>query len=129
MICPRCNGAVEPERKTKYCRACNAMWQRGWRVRNRDKVLEHGRRHDLKRHYGITATEYDARVLAQRGVCAICREPCASGQRLSVDHDHATNVVRGLLCHKCNHGLGNFDDTPERLRLAALYLEKHACPT
>ncbi len=66
--------------------------------------------------------------ISQDGVCAICRRPetfITTGQgpcRLSVDHDHKTGKVRGLLCRDCNVGLGNFGDSGERLRNAAAYL-------
>lgn len=61
--------------------------------------------------------------------CAICkdfgfkmRDNHISG--LNLDHFHSTGKVRGLLCHNCNRGLGLFQDNPEYLRQAALYLEK-----
>ncbi len=62
----------------------------------------------LKRRYGITSEDYDRMCDEQGGVCAICEEP--EGQKklkyLSVDHDHKTGTVRGLLCHRCNKVLG-----------------------
>jgi hypothetical protein len=57
----------------------------------------------------------------QHGACAICKR--ISSKRLCVDHCHATDKVRGLLCWGCNIGLGNFADDPSRLREAAAYLE------
>jgi hypothetical protein len=81
--------------------------------------------------YGISADEYDMRFAEQGGVCAICRQPETQlgGRRgttrlsLAVDHDHASGRVRGLLCRNCNRGLGYFNDSPDRLRAAAAYLE------
>lgn len=81
------------------------------------------RNRDLKRKYGLTLEEYEARLAAQGGVCALCGGPCSSGQQLAVDHCHTTNRVRGLLCGSCNLGLGKFRDAPVLLRLAADYLE------
>jgi hypothetical protein len=70
--------------------------------------------------YGISG-EDRARLLArQGGVCAICRQP---DRPLVIDHCHVRNKVRGLLCNKCNLGLGMFDDDPDRLRAAIEYLE------
>ena len=52
-------------------------------------------------------------VEKQNGVCAICGNPETATshgtiRRLSVDHDHETGEVRGLLCSKCNFALGLF---------------------
>ncbi len=67
--------------------------------------------------------EYDELFEIQDGVCAICKKPDRS-RRLSVDHCHETDKVRGLLCRECNAGLGYFQDDSETLRGAADYLEK-----
>ena len=72
--------------------------------------------------YGITAAQYAEMLWSQGGVCAICKQPCPTGKRLSVDHDHETRAVRGLLCSNCNNGLGRFKDNPELLEQAASYL-------
>lgn len=61
--------------------------------------------------------------VSQSSLCAICGQTCSTGQRLCVDHDHATGKMRGLLCRKCNSGLGQFGDDPEMLRAALSYLE------
>jgi hypothetical protein len=58
----------------------------------------------------------------QDGRCAICRKKPQTGRRLSVDHDHKTGEVRGLLCTLCNQGLGYFKDDPGRLGAALEYL-------
>lgn len=35
--------------------------------------------------------------------CAICKKPgLAFKKRLSVDHNHKTGKIRGLLCFRCN---------------------------
>lgn len=73
--------------------------------------------------YGLLAGEYKKLFDAQGGVCAICKEP--RSQRLSVDHDHKTGLVRGLLCRRCNNQLlaKGARDRPEVLRAGADYLE------
>lgn len=73
----------------------------------------------LKR-YGITAEDYDHMFAEQNGLCAICGRP--DSRALSVDHDHETGKVRGLLCSKCNFLLGYADDDPEILTRAIEYL-------
>jgi hypothetical protein len=76
------------------------------------------------RKYDLTVEGYEALVAEQGGVCAICGSPVPSGRekRLSVDHDHKTGKLRGLLCGGCNRGLENFRDNPGFLRRAAEYL-------
>lgn len=81
----------------------------------------------LRKAYGISLDTYNSLLEAQNGVCAICNCPETSIRKgkvcaLAVDHDHKMGKVRGLLCSKCNVGLGYFDDNPDRLRAAALYL-------
>lgn len=77
----------------------------------------------LKKLYGMSPEEYSTLMAAQGGKCAICRSSCPRG-RLSVDHNHETGEIRGLLCRDCNRALGIFRDDPDRLRKAAEYLEK-----
>lgn len=81
----------------------------------------------IKREYGITLEEYNIMLVKQNGVCAICFKPenpkvC---KRLSIDHDHETGKVRGLLCRKCNSLLGFVNDSVLHLRSAINYLEKN----
>lgn len=85
------------------------------------RILDNQRRHRLKKHYGVTPERYDEMLSAQDGVCAICSKPCHTGRRLAVDHDHATGVVRGLLCYRCN-AMVQCEDA-EVLRHGAEYLE------
>lgn len=83
-----------------------------------------GRDKQLQKTYGITLGQYNKMLADQSGVCAICNGICQAKKCLSVDHDHITGVIRGLLCHACNVGLGKFKDNPIILREAALYLER-----
>jgi hypothetical protein len=60
----------------------------------------------------------------QGGRCAICNEPDGSdGMELVPDHDHTTGRPRGLLCHRCNVGLGMLGDDGAWLRRAATYVD------
>ena len=76
---------------------------------------------NLRHSYGITLVERDALELKQAGVCLICKQ--TSDKKLQVDHCHASLKVRGLLCWRCNRGLGMFKDSPAALRAAAAYVE------
>jgi hypothetical protein len=82
-----------------------------------------GREKHLRREYGISQASYDDLLRSQGGVCAICHQPESRPQPLSVDHDHATGRVRGLLCDNCNIAIGKMGDEPNRLRAAATYLD------
>lgn len=81
-----------------------------WRQANPDKISPMMHKHRLKSKYGLTPEQYDEMLTAQENVCAICKNPESqvlngSISRLSVDHDHDTGKVRGLLCIKCNRSL------------------------
>mgnify|MGYP001588323314 CR=1 FL=1 len=80
------------------------------------------RKQQLKR-YGISIEEYCALLSAQGGGCAICGlNPNEEGRKLSTDHDHVSGRVRGILCTRCNSGIGMFRDRPDLLALAIRYL-------
>lgn len=86
---------------------------------------EHFRGKSLQFHYGIDLEEYDRMLKAQNGVCAICSKTCKSGKSLAVDHCHETGKVRGLLCGKCNTGIGLLENE-ERMIKAIEYLKENS---
>lgn len=111
--------------KQYYCKPCIGESRR---VRQ-DANPDYYRDVKLKHHYGISYEVYEAILEIQDNVCAICKGPeTHSGfvgvRALSVDHNHDTGEVRGLLCQKCNSGLGFFDDDYERLKVELKYLIK-----
>jgi hypothetical protein len=77
------------------------------------------------RKYGITGPSLYALTEAHGGRCALCgtEQPGGKGD-WHVDHCHDSGEVRGLLCHRCNVGLGNFRDDARLLRAAANYVER-----
>ncbi len=80
------------------------------------------------RKYGITLEQFDELFQAQDGVCAICGKPewvVQSGKlrELSVDHDHRTGKIRGLLCCNCNRALGLLNDDVDLFKRAINYLQ------
>lgn len=84
---------------------------------------ERVRQHQLMAHYGIGLDEYNALLAQQGGLCGICSAPPT--ETLCVDHCHATGKVRGLLCRKCNTGLGCYGDDIDKMKTAIAYLERH----
>lgn len=104
------------------------------RVRDAHLVMEYSRKHRLRTVYGMTTEEYAVMFGQQEGRCAICAQTEESRSRstrgkkrnLAVDHDHTTGKVRGLLCHLCNVGVGNFGENAERMVRAADYITRHS---
>ncbi|GAA0935942.1 MULTISPECIES: endonuclease domain-containing protein [Actinocorallia] len=98
--------------KARYCSTCLKA--------NRSRAT-HDRR--VSETYGLEPGEYAVLFAAQGGKCAICKE--SRRERLSVDHDHKTGLVRMLACRRCNNYLlaKGARDRPEVLRAAADALE------
>jgi hypothetical protein len=78
------------------------------------------------RRWGVDQEEYDDRMRAQGGACAICLGASGATRQLAVDHSHATGRVRELLCGKCNTALGQLDEDMERMERLIDYLKKWA---
>lgn len=79
---------------------------------------------DLKRKFGIGHEDYTALLKRQGGCCAICKakKPGGRWSHFAVDHDHLNGNVRGLLCVRCNRGVGLFRDDATLFKSAAIYL-------
>ena len=102
--------------------------QTTWVAKNRDKQ----RAGHLKRTYGLSWEDYLGLFAKQYGQCGICKTPLSthikensSVEVAHVDHCHTTGKIRGLLCNKCNTGIGWFNDSSLTCKLAALYLEEN----
>jgi len=109
--------------KTKINAKRRLRWATDPEYRERQLAPKRGcwdRENDLKRLYGITLAEYDRLFKLQKGRCATCGKK--SPHRLQVDHCHRRKIVRGLLCGRCNRGLGHFYDDPRLLRQVAAYV-------
>lgn len=116
------------------CKKCWHEKNKLWRKLNPGKDCYHKRhpvRHKLnifksklKKKFGISVEEYNKMLFDQNGLCKICGcDGNSLGKRLAVDHCHKTGKIRGLLCHHCNLGLGNFSDSAAILTRATQYLE------
>lgn len=94
-------------------------------ARERERDPEAGSRRSRKSRLtanGITAERYADLLRVQQATCAICRKVCPTGKRLAVDHDHQTGFIRGLLCTRCNMGIGQFQNNYQLLQKAATYM-------
>jgi len=79
----------------------------------------------LLKLYGITEIEYNELFLKQNGKCAICKDEQHGRFKLSVDHNHKTGKVRGLLCGQCNYAIGLLNDNKDNCLNAYEYLKEY----
>ena len=89
---------------SSYCKKCQAQLQRTHR-------------------YGITVKQIRELKKSQLNCCAICKEKLK--KIFNIDHCHVTGKVRGILCTRCNTGLGKFKDSTILLTEAFVYLSKY----
>lgn len=130
--CTKC-GVVQPrsayQRRTSapdglqhWCRDCHS-------VANASYHKQHptaSQRKSLLRLYGFDYDDVAAAIKAQGGRCPLCGDTFADHWRSAcVDHDHATQRFRAILCRRCNAMLGQARDNPEVLIRAAEYLRSH----
>ncbi len=129
-VCSKCNlkqdlsSFIEKEYKTKegissciynVCKSCD---------NKRNKISR------LK-EFSLDESFYNLLLLLQSNKCLICHEEepkidKRTGKRrnLAIDHDHNTGRFRGLLCSRCNIGLGLFKENINILKAALYYLER-----
>jgi hypothetical protein len=103
--------------------------RRGYVAADPEKYRKRNEEHHLKRYHAITIERYRQMVEAQGGKCAICQQAPngkAHCKKLHVDHNHATGAIRDLLCAHCNRAIGLFLESPNLMRQAAAYIERHA---
>lgn len=115
------------------CRSCRNATSMAWRKNNLELCRARRRANyaanphrqlgaSRKWRFGVTEDEYNEILMFQNGVCAICKEKCREGKALAIDHNHATNYVRGLLCRQCNTALGMLREDPAIVKRAENYL-------
>lgn len=79
----------------------------------------------LKKYYNITVEQFNEMFSNQLECCAICIKHQSEFNRVfAVDHCHVTGKIRGLLCYRCNQGLGNFRDNIALMYKAIEYLKQ-----
>jgi hypothetical protein len=136
LLCSKCGEHKSPEEfykrsdrprgrqsKCKSCVGNSSKQVREWRAKNPEANAALRQRERVKL-YDLSQEDYDALLEEQGNRCAICRDDTPGGKgRWHIDHSHASGKVRGLLCSRCNLGLGYFRDATENLKRAIEYLE------
>lgn len=120
--CRQCEKAYHKNYREKNCkkhRAAAIAWYRA----NTERAKMTKADNNLHARYKISRKELKRLISVQNGLCAICGMECDTHSRLSVDHCHITGRIRGLLCRRCNSGLGFFKDSVDRLQAAVKYLQ------
>jgi hypothetical protein len=149
--CVGCHKIVEERRpadKTKFCTqsCCRSFkssakdpnYHANYYLTNKHKLkivntkyynrfpekLAYRRKKESCARYGITTGDFDDLLKKQNGRCAICGNVFdhLKKRNVHIDHDHKTGVVRGLLCHHCNTGLGLFKENVDLLQSAQAYM-------
>ena len=112
-----------PSSYSYECKACTVERTTNYNRENSKSV----RSQYLKRNYGLTFEEFDAMLSGQDNCCAICKgkETYGRHKRFTVDHNHKTGKIRGLLCNHCNTALGLVGDNIHTLKSMIEYLESH----
>ena len=123
------------ERRCSICRNVypidlfekNSRLRHGHGYNCRECARKRAREAAIQMNFGITLDHYHALLREQGGGCAICGSSVGVGKlgrltRLAVDHCHQSGVVRGILCYRCNAGLGHFLDRIPLLQKAIQYL-------
>lgn len=132
FICNSCNKPkpanqywIRDGKRRKQCKKCMYAISH----KRYDYTKERARK--LKNKFNLNPEQYNTILQEQKGICAICTNPPESQKRernrgvLMVDHNHSTGINRGLLCRRCNGGIGLFKDNISLLIKAINYLTKH----
>jgi hypothetical protein len=137
--CTRCGvvKALTEFHKDKYtkdllypqCKSCVKTKQAAWAdkrsMQGKKRYIsrpDYYRNKHLSSTYGITDGQYKQMLAVQNNRCAICG--LTSDKRLVVDHCHHSGRVRGLLCNRCNLGMGHLQDDVQVLESAIKYLKR-----
>lgn len=117
-----------PEQMEKH-RAYMRLYLKLWKQRpeNHEKLKRYMDSGNLRHNFGINLAEFNQQLARQDGVCAICKKPPEiNKRRFSVDHNHTTGALRGILCSWCNRTLlPTFEKYSNLFDPATQYLKGH----
>lgn len=115
---------------TSQCKVCKNNYMKLFRKNNIELCKIYLKRSTLKRTFGLSLDDYNDMLINQNYRCAICNKKETrkiNGKicKLSVDHNHKTGKVRGLLCNDCNNGIGRLKENISILKTAIDYLRSY----
>jgi len=118
--------------KNNVCKKCQYEWQLKYEQKDKERWIKYriNKRSEKRlEESNITLESFNELLKQQNNVCAICKNNESTAdkrrnkvRRLSIDHCHKTQKIRGLLCGKCNQALGLFNDSIIALENAIKYL-------
>lgn len=111
----RCSSCRQIFKKSDFCKD---RYQKDGK-QNKCRACKHNL-YILSR-YTLTSVGKREMLLKQKSRCMLCKE-VIKFEKCNIDHDHKTGKVRGILCSRCNIGLGYFKDSPKLLFTAIQYL-------
>lgn len=124
----RCKECVSEIRKAAYpeMRDKRIAYTKKYRDENPEKIRDT----KLRQAYGVGVEYFEAKLKEQGGVCAGCKENVkviwrGKEVRMALDHHHATGAPRGVLCIRCNRGLGLLQENPEVMINLIEYINKY----
>jgi hypothetical protein len=133
-VCKQCHNLNNKKSKLKHRKRVQKValiYSRSHTKEKREYYSNHKndwKNNRLINQFGITLENYNDLLKKQNYLCLICNkpetevEPGKSPKTLAVDHNHETGKIRGLLCGKCNKGIGMFEDNTNLLQSAINYL-------
>lgn len=127
----------DPEKRREYNRTYGAEqrasperqayqkeYQSKYRAEEAARIKATRKKYMYRVRYGLSAQDVLGMLETQQGRCAICKKDIR--KFFHIDHSHVTGSVRGLLCPKCNLGIGHFDDRTDLLERSMNYLKETA---
>lgn len=125
------NSAYNKENAEKMAKA-----KRKWAANNKEKTFAYKKKWKdgnppklrcghLRKKYGITLAQWEELFTQQGNCCAVCKTTDPGTQNWHTDHCHTTGKVRGILCSRCNLGIGRFKDNADLFEAVAAYLRRN----
>jgi hypothetical protein len=99
----------------RACRQCRRVYPAATSNREYRKFWQ------IRKLYGLTREQYEAKLVSQKNCCAICQREMSKPH---IDHDHATKQLRDALCNNCNAAVGYVGESISTAESLVVYLKK-----